>query len=305
MIHRDIKPDNFTIGLEDCAKITYIIDFGLAKKYRSSKTLEHTKYVNNKKLTGTARYASINALRGYEHGRRDDLESISYILIYFLKGSLPWQGLKQNKKEDRYRSILEKKRRTTAEELCFGLPVELKDFVAYTRDLGFEEEPNYNFLRKLLRQVMTKHRYKYDNIYDWSIVIKPERLRALAQLPSEEEEIIDNDDINENDEEKEEEINLNNIDENMITKPMGVNQYKFFNSIEPNKAIDYSRNKLFTNSIEMFRTNKLLLSDGNIQFGTNKINSNYFRTSAFGYSTNRNTAKITHRLTTESDCILF
>ena len=110
IIHRDIKPDNFVMGLNNKCDIVYILDFGLAKKYRSSRTLQHIKFNINKKLTGTARYASINALRGCEQSRRDDLEAIGYVLMYFLRGSLPWQGLKVNKGEDRYKKIYQKKK---------------------------------------------------------------------------------------------------------------------------------------------------------------------------------------------------
>ena len=110
ILHRDIKPDNFIMGIDNNKDIVYLIDFGLSKKYRSSRTLQHIKYSENKKLIGTARYASIHALAGCEQGRRDDMEALSYVLLYFLRGYLPWQGLKVNKKEDRYKKILEKKK---------------------------------------------------------------------------------------------------------------------------------------------------------------------------------------------------
>jgi len=122
IIHRDIKPDNFVIGIEDKCGMVYLIDFGLSKKYRSSKTYQHITFITNKKLTGTARYASINALNGCEQSRRDDMEAIGYVLLYFLRGSLPWQGLKIDNKDDRYQKIYEKKKQTTADDLCKGFP---------------------------------------------------------------------------------------------------------------------------------------------------------------------------------------
>ena len=126
IIHRDIKPDNFVMGIEEKICTVYLIDFGLSKKYRSSKTLQHISFITNKKLTGTARYASINALHGCEQSRRDDMEAIGYVLMYFLRGSLPWQGLKIDKKEDRYHKIYEKKKSTIPEELCKGFPGKFK-----------------------------------------------------------------------------------------------------------------------------------------------------------------------------------
>jgi serine/threonine protein kinase len=167
ILHRDIKPDNFIMGLDNNSWKVYLIDFGLSKKYRSSKTLKHIKFAEHKKLIGTARYASINALAECEQGRRDDMEALGYVLMYFLKGNLPWQGLKINKREDRYRKIYEKKKETTAEELCKGFPKEFCEFVKYTRKLEFEEEPDYDYLRNLLKQVMKDKNYEMDYIYDW------------------------------------------------------------------------------------------------------------------------------------------
>ena len=128
IIHRDIKPDNFVMGRGLKSHIVYVLDFGLSKKYWSSSHKCHIPYCTGKKLTGTARYASINALSGYEQSRRDDLESIGYIIMYFIRGSLPWQGLKINKKDDRYKKICEKKRDTSAKDLCSGFPHEFETF---------------------------------------------------------------------------------------------------------------------------------------------------------------------------------
>ena len=168
IIHRDIKPDNFVMGAkEDNAKL-YILDFGLAKKYRSSRTLVQYPFIKKKKLTGTARYASINALEAYEQSRRDDLESVGYVLMYFLRGNLPWQGLKVRSKEDRYKKILEKKKETTSQELCKDFPYEFYEYVEYTRNLEYEENPDYDFLRKKFSDVLKGANEEMDYIYDWT-----------------------------------------------------------------------------------------------------------------------------------------
>ena len=168
ILHRDIKPDNFTLGRGKKSHLVYLIDFGLSKKYRSSKgNHEHIKYSENKRLIGTARYASINALKGCEQGRRDDMEALGYVLMYFLRGNLPWQGLKLNKGDDRYRKIYEKKKNTSPEELCVGYPKQFCEYIKYTRSLAFEQEPDYKYLRQLILNVMDKYEYSLDYRYDW------------------------------------------------------------------------------------------------------------------------------------------
>ena len=117
-IHRDIKPDNFLMGIgRHCNKV-FLIDFGLAKKYRDNRTRQHIMYREDKNLTGTARYASINAHLGIEQSRRDDMESLGYVSMYFNRGSLPWQGLKAATKKQKYEKISEKKMSTPVEVLC-------------------------------------------------------------------------------------------------------------------------------------------------------------------------------------------
>ena len=174
ILHRDVKPDNFVMGLDELSENVYLIDFGLAKKYRSMTTLIQYPLTKKDKLTGTARYASINALKGYEHSRRDELESVGYILVYFLKGKLPWQRIKANTKEEKYKKILEKKIEISSNELCKGLPKEFENFLEYTKQLKYEERPNYNILRKFLDNIMKRKNYNYDYIYDWTTLEEKE-----------------------------------------------------------------------------------------------------------------------------------
>ena len=169
IIHRDIKPDNFVVGLNSQNAILYLLDFGLAKKYRSSKTLEQYPYIKRKKLTGTARYASIHALEEMEQSRRDDMEGVGYVLMYFLRGNLPWMGMKLKNKEDRIKKILDKKKETTTEELCQNFPIEFHEFLEHCKNLEYTEEPKYDkFKNKFYNLVKNKLNEKFDYIYDWT-----------------------------------------------------------------------------------------------------------------------------------------
>ncbi len=166
-IHRDIKPDNFAIGYSDQSQL-YLIDFGLAKQYRNAKTLQQKPMQKNKKLTGTARYASINALRGYDQSRRDDLESIGYVLAYLLRGNLPWQGIVVKTKEEKYAKILYRKQSITSEQLFFGFPNELCTYINYCKNLGYEEEPKYDYLTDLFKNIIQNQLHEeIDYKYDW------------------------------------------------------------------------------------------------------------------------------------------
>lgn len=166
-LHRDIKPDNFLMGLGKKQHIVYLIDFGLAKRYKDPRTGEHIPYRDGKSLTGTARYASANTHIGVEQSRRDDLESVGFVMIYFLKGKLPWQGIAAKTKKSKYDKIKEKKISTTIDELVKGLPKEFHSYMKYCRSLKFEEKPDYNLLRKYLQDIAEKMNYEHDYYYDW------------------------------------------------------------------------------------------------------------------------------------------
>lgn len=161
-IHRDIKPDNFVVGYEDKKKL-YCIDFGLAKRYLR-KNGEHLPFSPNRRFCGTARYASIAAHNNAEQGRKDDLESIAYILIYMYKGKLPWQGVKHKDKKERYKLIGEKKEKMTEEELCEGMPREFCVFLKYVRSMDFDEKPHYSALRKMFTKLYESRNYKNDKL---------------------------------------------------------------------------------------------------------------------------------------------
>ncbi|KAL7720308.1 Casein kinase [Entamoeba marina] len=149
-IHRDIKPDNFIMGVGIKCNICYLIDYGLSKPYLN-RNRQHVPFNSDRSLTGTARYASLNNHLGKEQSRRDDLESLAYTMVYFLKGSLPWQGLIE----------------TSIQDLCTGLPCEFSSFISYCQQLKYEEEPNYTFWREKFNEVAEKEGVVFDGEFDW------------------------------------------------------------------------------------------------------------------------------------------
>ncbi len=169
-LHRDIKPDNFLMGLGREANIVHVIDFGLAKKYRDHKTRLHIPYRDNKNLTGTARYASLKTHEGIEQSRRDDLESIGFVLMYFIRGSLPWQGLRAATKKLKYQKIHDCKADTSIEDLCEGYPSEFVTYLRYVRELSFDECPDYAYLRTLFRELYKREGFADDSMFDWSLI---------------------------------------------------------------------------------------------------------------------------------------
>ena len=166
-LHRDIKPENFVIGLNEKSNLIHIIDFGLSKRYKDKNSGQHIPYRENRHLVGTVRYASINAHLGIEQSRRDDIEGIGYVLVYFYLGRLPWQS-KQDKGKPQVTKIMEKKLITPPEILCKKMPIEFSYYFHYCRNLKFEDRPDYSTLKNLFADLLsTRINLKEEVMFDW------------------------------------------------------------------------------------------------------------------------------------------
>lgn len=170
-VHRDLKPENLLIGASSDNQHIYVVDFGLATQYFDSDFNQHIPLARKSTITGTARYLSVHAHLGVEHTRRDDLESLCYILLYFLRGSLPWQNLEAKSRKQKYQSILQKKNNVSIATLCEGQPDVFLTSLNYARGLAFDVRPDYKHLRMLFRRTFDFLGYVDDNVFDWSRVL--------------------------------------------------------------------------------------------------------------------------------------
>ncbi|XP_054156984.1 casein kinase I-like [Oppia nitens] len=173
LIYRDTKPENFLYGPSGSDKynVVHIIDFGLCKQYIDDNG-KHIPFRDRKGIIGTARYMSINNHKGYEQSRRDDMEAIGYMLVYFLKGELPWMGIKIKEIKERYNQILKVKQRTTTESLCADIPVEFCNYLKDIKSLEFADEPKYReysaWFKRLLRKKSNNKSKDGEDIYDFN-----------------------------------------------------------------------------------------------------------------------------------------
>ena len=306
-IHRDIKPDNFMTGRGQNEKKIYIIDFGLAKKYYSVSKGQHIKFVTGKHLIGTARYCGRNAHRGYEQGRRDDIESIGYVLMYFLLGVLPWQGLKVKKSEDQFEKIAQKKYSTSFEELTAGQPEEFLNYFKHVDILEFEDQPNYVYLIGLFQSVIDK--YCSDCLYDFDW--KKDSLTYVSRstnhtsnnkhadvslIVNKNNDVsgMDYSNINEedNDENDKEENDEKNKKKKRIKKKevfMGEDNTPLENEeeVKENDNINYNKMRRSKSMINV-RKNKNNKKDKNLNKKQNKKNKNKESNKNFNYENNNN-----------------
>ena len=247
IIHRDIKPENFVIGPKNKERIIYLIDFGLSKKISNDKILPTIKADRN--IIGTMRYISMNTHQGYEQGRRDDLESLFYIIIYFIKGELPWQNIKCKTRQEKYNKIFEIKKKVTEDgELVEDLPLEMKKILEYILGLNFAEKPNYLMMKNAIELILNKLNYSNDLQFDWY------NLDFLNYLYLTRNNMNEKEKIKENQKETKEETNK---DKNVITNniAMKLNTINNINGYNP-KKLKFSYNKKIDNINNSYIRNK-------------------------------------------------
>ena len=153
-LHRDIKPENFLFGLGSNSKKLHIIDFGLSKRFLDDNN-NHIINKKHKKITGTIRYLSTNVHSGHEPSRRDDLISIGYMLMFLLKGVLPWQKLTNMSKDEKIKNIFKIKNYYKQNNLCNDYPGCLVDYMNYVYNLKYDDVPNYNYINNLFNNKNT------------------------------------------------------------------------------------------------------------------------------------------------------
>lgn len=180
LIHRNINPSNFIVDLVARPKSFFVVDYKLARAYADKLTKAHTPYRENVKLRLNLRFGSLAAQRGCEQSRRDDVESLGYVLVYFMKGKLPWEVTKG--KEDAESKVLRIKQETTLQTLCKDLPKEFYQYLYYSRAIKFEEKPEYGHLKQLFAGLLEKKELGKSFDYDWNGLVADVRNLVCTNL---------------------------------------------------------------------------------------------------------------------------
>jgi len=235
IIHRDLKPENLLVNKNIRNGLIYLIDYGLSKKYKDAKNDMHIPFKNERPITGTIRYISINTHKGFEQSRRDDIESALYIIVYFLNGKLDWDGIKCKTKDEKIKKIMEKKEEFKNNKEYKKLPQSFSQIFQYVYNINFEEKPNYEYIfgiiNKGLEQYDGESNYE-KTLYDWQSIefmIEPifmieeiKKKKLIEKMKEEEEKRKEEENIKE----KKEEKNNKEIDNNnkIINNKMNINK---------------------------------------------------------------------------------
>ena len=250
IIHRDLKPENLLVTKNIRDGLIYLIDYGLSKKYKDVKNDIHIPFRNDRPLTGTLRYISINTHKGFEQSRRDDIESACYIIIYFLNGKLNWDGIKCKTKEEKIQKIMEKKEEFKNNKEYKNLHPSFSQIMQYIYNLNFEEKPNYEYIfgviNKGLEQFNGESNYE-KSLYDWQsieFVVEPifmiEEIKQKKFLEKRKEEIKRKEE--EEKKEKEEEKNKE-IENKLLSHKNNINNQKNKYKNDENKNSNGNNNK--------------------------------------------------------------
>ena len=257
IIHRDLKPENLLVTKNIRDGLIYLIDYGLSKKYKDNKNDMHIPFKNDRPITGTIRYISINTHKGFEQSRRDDLESACYIIIYFLNGKLHWDGIKCKTKEEKIQKIMEKKEEFKNIKEYKQLPQPFPHIIQYIYNLSFEEKPNYEYIfgiiNKGLEQFEGESNYE-KTLYDWQsieFVIEPifmiEEIKEKKLLEKMKEESKKREE--EKKKEKIEDKSNKEIDNKIINNKNNINNHKNRNDDNKNHYNDNKIKKVFKKKI--------------------------------------------------------
>ena len=165
-IHRNIKPENFKIGLND-PNVIYLQNFYLCEKFRSDTTKKHVELTMANKIVGTERYGSVNALKGWRQGRKDDLESLCYMLIYFFLGKLPWQDIKEENEKNKYKKLLNEKKKFNIDNYKDIIPDEFRTIFKLIKNLKFDETPKYSLYIRYLQNIRKENQFFDQNDFFW------------------------------------------------------------------------------------------------------------------------------------------